>query len=139
MCQRFFLANYVNLCYNATCTTTLYERMVLWHDLLLLFLSFWTKKAISILGPLVCQFGTFMVYTTIADSYDEVCSKLNFLKISERTSFFNFANLPKPEGKVYLFGSINQNEDGEPFFYNRYIGIAIPVFGLTKDCVIVEF
>lgn len=90
-------------------------------------------------GPLVCRFGTFMVYTTIADSYDEVCSKLNFLKISERTSFFNFANLPKPEGKVYLFGSINQNEDGEPFFYNRYIGIAIPVFGLTKDCVIVEF
>ena len=90
-------------------------------------------------GPLVCQFGTFMVYTTIADSYDEVCSKLNYMKFSKRTSFFNISKLPAPEGKIYFFGSIQQNEDGMPFLFNRYLGIAIPVLGLTKDCVIVEF
>lgn len=101
-------------------------------------LKFEAKDISDEVAPLICQFGTFMVYTTIADSYAEVCSKLNFMKISKKTSLFNISELPTPEGKIYFFGSLKKNVNGEPLLFNTYLGIAIPVFGLTKDCVIVE-
>ena len=93
----------------------------------------------SLETPLVTEFGTFMSLVTSEDEA-EFLPKLSYIRTSPTGFLLDFQNLPEPDGKIYVFGSVVYHpKQKQSVILNDEFEVAIPMGLLDNRFVIVEF
>ena len=93
----------------------------------------------SLETPLVTEFGTFMSLVTSEDEA-EFLPKLSYIRTSPTGFLLDFQNLPEPDGKIYVFGSVMYYpKQKQTVIANDQFEVVIPLELLDNRFVIVEF